>query len=152
MTVTNFGHEQEAIPPGTVIMWQDPDNIPAGWVICDGSNGTPDLLDRFVKCDTTSGEVGGQHTLTLAQEQLPPHTHTGTTSTDGDHTHDYRAYPSGAHTQDVNSWQPWGDGDYTQTTTEDGAHEHTLDVEQTGGGESIDNRPPFYELLFIMRS
>ena len=32
------------IPSGTIWMWHGTvDNIPEGWAICDGNNGTPDL-------------------------------------------------------------------------------------------------------------
>lgn len=37
-------------------------NIPKGWVLCDGNNGTPDLRDRFVVAAEntyTPGDSGG---------------------------------------------------------------------------------------------
>jgi len=38
-----------AIPSGVIVMWSGTiANIPEGWVICDGTNGTPDLTDRFI--------------------------------------------------------------------------------------------------------
>jgi len=45
-------------------MWSGAlDAIPAGWSLCDGSNGTPDLTDTFVKGvadpNTDPGTVGG---------------------------------------------------------------------------------------------
>ena len=31
------------------MIWSGPTNqIPTGWILCDGSNGSPDLRDRFV--------------------------------------------------------------------------------------------------------
>ena len=36
------------VPKGGIIMWSDPVNIPSGWAICNGANGTPDLRDRFI--------------------------------------------------------------------------------------------------------
>lgn len=40
---------KSALPAGAIIMWSgDADNIPEGWVLCDGSKGTPDLTDRFI--------------------------------------------------------------------------------------------------------
>ncbi|HKS36366.1 MAG TPA: hypothetical protein VJW76_04190 [Verrucomicrobiae bacterium] len=37
------------VPRGSIVMWSgSPTNIPSGWALCDGSNGTPDLSDRFV--------------------------------------------------------------------------------------------------------
>lgn len=35
------------IPSGSVIMYSRP-QIPSGWALCDGENGTPDLRDKFV--------------------------------------------------------------------------------------------------------
>lgn len=38
-----------AVPSGAILMWSGTiSNIPSGWVLCDGTNGTPDLRDRFV--------------------------------------------------------------------------------------------------------
>ena len=37
------------VPSGGVILWHGASNaVPKGWAICDGTNGTPDLRDRFV--------------------------------------------------------------------------------------------------------
>lgn len=37
------------VPVGTISMWVGSvGDIPAGWHLCDGTNGTPDLRDRFV--------------------------------------------------------------------------------------------------------
>ena len=37
------------VPAGGIILWSgNIASIPEGWVLCDGSNGTPDLRDRFV--------------------------------------------------------------------------------------------------------
>ncbi len=41
--------ENHLVPPGGIIMWSGAINdIPVGWALCDGSNGTPDLRDRFI--------------------------------------------------------------------------------------------------------
>src|SRR5262245_17336895 len=38
-----------AVPKGAILMWSGAlDAIPAGWALCDGREGTPDLRDRFV--------------------------------------------------------------------------------------------------------
>lgn len=40
---------ETSIPAGCILMWSGAiADIPAGWVLCDGNNGTPDLRDRFV--------------------------------------------------------------------------------------------------------
>lgn len=58
---------------------------PNGWHICDGTNGTPDLRNRFVVSQGGSfpfGTTGGSATQTLAANNLPPHSHV----TFGNHT------------------------------------------------------------------
>lgn len=65
-------------------------DIPEGWVICDGTNGTPDLTDRFIKAATSDNDVGesnntdldqnettGEYTnyLTIKNYNLPQHNH-----------------------------------------------------------------------------
>ncbi|RAP32638.1 hypothetical protein DID75_04440 [Candidatus Marinamargulisbacteria bacterium SCGC AG-410-N11] len=38
----------QLLPEGSIIMWFKGD-IPAGWTLCDGNNGTPNLVDEFIK-------------------------------------------------------------------------------------------------------
>ena len=48
-----------AVPSGGIIMWSGSiGSIPSGYVLCNGSNGTPDLRDRFVVGSGTSYSVG----------------------------------------------------------------------------------------------
>ena len=38
-----------SLPTGIICLWYGAIvNIPAGWIICDGNNGTPDLRDKFI--------------------------------------------------------------------------------------------------------
>ena len=68
---------RDVVPPGLIIVWGgDPKNIPNGWVLCDGSNGTPDLRDKFVFGSTYSGSGGGKFSVKLKQSDLPNHNHT----------------------------------------------------------------------------
>jgi len=39
-------------------------NVPDGWILCDGNNGTKNLIDFFIKGDNTSGNNGGSSTHT----------------------------------------------------------------------------------------
>src|SRR3990172_3920103 len=63
--------EGSGIPSGGIILWSGPaDQIPSGWALCDGANGTPDLRDRFVvgagggyEIGATGGEA--KHPLTI---------------------------------------------------------------------------------------
>jgi microcystin-dependent protein len=83
---------QSAIPVGLITMWSGSIvSIPAGWALCNGTSGTPDLRDRFVVGAGSTyavGATGGENTVTLDTTQIPSHTHTGTTAnTDLAHTH-----------------------------------------------------------------
>lgn len=75
------------IPSGTIVMFSGLiANIPDGWAFCNGSNGTPDLRNKFIRCSNTDagtadnpGDTGGTddpqpHTLT--EGEMPSHTHT----------------------------------------------------------------------------
>lgn len=49
-----------AFPAGMIVMWNGPGTlIPAGWVLCDGRNGTPDLRSKFVLGGSDAGAGGG---------------------------------------------------------------------------------------------
>lgn len=75
--VTGTMNNVDPFPSGGIIMWSGTSgNIPAGWVLCDGSNGAPDLRDRFIVGagnTYTEGAVGG----------APTHNHGGITPEGG---------------------------------------------------------------------
>jgi len=83
------------IPSGGIIMWSGAVSaIPAGWVLCNGSNSSPDLRNRFVVGAGSSYAVnatGGTDSVSLSTANIPAHSHSfsgsGTTSTIGDHIH-----------------------------------------------------------------
>lgn len=59
------------VPPGVIVAWSGVlSSIPSGWLLCDGNNGTPNLIDRFLQGITTAatnpGTTGGSHTKTVA--------------------------------------------------------------------------------------
>lgn len=142
-----------SIPQGGIIMWSGSvDQIPEGWALCDGNNGTPDLRDRFIVGVGSSypmGATGGVATNNIS--------HTHTISPDGAHTHTY----SGT-TGVNNDTEPAGGGsgstvadsshyhNYSGTTSSNGTHSHG-GVTSTGGSASLENRPPYYALVFIMK-
>lgn len=73
------------LPTGCIILWYgSTSTIPAGWALCDGANGTPDLRSKFVIGAGSSYAVsgtGGSNTVTLSVANIPAHTHTGSGTT-----------------------------------------------------------------------
>lgn len=89
-----------SIPAGIIAMWGGLlANIPSGWVLCDGANGTPDLRSRFIKgavAGVNPGATGGAATHTHADHSSL--THAGTAVADhASHTHTYTQVPNHVH-------------------------------------------------------
>ena len=85
----------EAIPKGIVAMWAgELINIPTGWKLCDGQEGRPNMLARFVRGISNNtanpGTIGGQDAITLSETHLPAHEHSI-----GSHTHSISAHAHG---------------------------------------------------------
>lgn len=47
---------KNALPKGSIVMFNNADKIPDKWQICDGTNGTPNLIDKFIKAGMTLKE------------------------------------------------------------------------------------------------
>lgn len=45
-----------SLPKGSIIMWHG-DNIPEGWSLCDGTQGTPNLREMFVVNSDTNATL-----------------------------------------------------------------------------------------------
>jgi microcystin-dependent protein len=170
--------EAGAMPAGGIIMWSGSvASIPSGYVLCNGSNGAPDLRDRFLVgagSTYTPGDTGGSASVTLSTSQIPAHnhtgvtggqsanhTHTGTTSTDGAHIHNFTVN-LGPTTGSV-AQAGAGGASGTAGTDSQGSHNHTFTtgfvsndhthvIGTEGGGGSHENRPPYYALCFIMKT
>lgn len=68
---------------GDVALWLGSHaTIPVGWALCDGNNGTPNLVDKFIKLNPSAGAstTGGSNTHTHSAQT---HSH----SSNGTHTH-----------------------------------------------------------------
>ena len=67
------------LPKGSIIMFNSTQNIPDGWCICDGTNGTPNLIGKFIKAGnsltTNKTDLDENNYLTINQENLPNHSH-----------------------------------------------------------------------------
>lgn len=59
-------------------------SIPAGWELCDGNNGTPNLTDRFILGSNSNfNQIGGAFEYRLTADQIPLGNHPGIASRDG---------------------------------------------------------------------
>lgn len=151
-----------SIPKGIICMWSGlMEDIPNGWHLCDGSDGTPDLRNRFIVGIGSKygvGDTGGNDSITLTESQMPLHNHSGstgnntsssqtiTTSKDGSHTHTAQS-SSNTHNHEYHPYKyNWNSGEangkgsgrivsITESTTTlktvNDTHVHTISVYQT---------------------
>jgi hypothetical protein len=91
-----IGAPAGVIPSGLIAMWKGSiASIPAGWALCNGANGTPDLRDKFVV--GADADVAGAAASTVAGAAAQSGgTASATTSSAGLHAHTDPA--SGAYT------------------------------------------------------
>lgn len=66
---------KNSLPKGSIIMFNNADKIPDKWQICDGTNGTPNLIDKFIKAG-----------ITLKEESIELTKYTNSTETPGETT------------------------------------------------------------------
>ncbi len=149
------------IPRGIIAMWSGTrDDIPAGWALCDGTNGTPDLQGRFIIGATRAdipdrndrggvniepGATGGERNTTLAESQIPSHKHS------------YNTWDA----QVGNGADRYGsiiksNAYYCREQNQSGGAEdwnclYRADSLATGGGQAHNNMPPYYALAYIMK-
>jgi hypothetical protein len=182
-TVSNHTHAGfEPFPTGAIVIWTGAiGSIPSGWVLCNGSNGTPDLRDRFILSVATAAEnpgtTGGATNPTISAANMASHTHTGTINADGSsHSHTYSVPSSGSHNHTYTSPSSTSRQEYTTTgpstwvnnaffqdapasanqshtiTLDPGAsHTHGFTSGSNGSGTAIDARPVYYTVAFIQK-
>ena len=98
-----------ALPVGTIGIWSGTiATIPAGWQLCNGTNGTPDMRNRFAVAAGSTyniGDTGGFAAISLTTTQMREHNHTLSVSLSaaGDHTHSITTNTGGAHTHATGS-------------------------------------------------
>ena len=62
---------KNSLPKGSIIMFNSAENIPDKWQICDGTNGTPNLVDKFIKAGTTLKEESVELTKYTNSTETP---------------------------------------------------------------------------------
>lgn len=77
---------KNTLPKGSIVMFNNANKIPDKWQICDGTNGTPNLIDKFIKAGMTLKEESIELTkyTNSTTETTPPEETTsegGTTET-----------------------------------------------------------------------
>jgi hypothetical protein len=138
------------VPTGVITLWYGAIvNIPSGWFLCDGANGTPDLRDRFIVGAGSTYAVAA--TGGSANATLPSHSHTATSSvTDPGHAHSYNqpvasdaANPPGA-----SGSQPSA----TVTANAFTGISVSTTISTEGSSATNANLPPYYALAYIMKA
>ena len=145
------------VPSGLIAIWSGSlGSIPSGWVLCNGSNGTPDLRNSFILGAGSTYAVGT--TGGSADAIVVSHTHTATsTVTDPSHFH----APGSANNFWGNnafggspSGSPIGATSGTSAQTANATTGITVATTNASTGVSGTNAnlPPYYALAFIMKS
>jgi len=119
------------IPSGGIIAWSGNEtNIPEGYALCDGTNGTPDLRDRFIlgaNSNHAIGSIGGEETHLLTKSEMPAHSHSTYYGTDSMGRYPYKESGNGS-------------------TSSLG-----LSTSSVGDNQPHNNMPPYYALCYIMK-
>jgi len=159
----NFMATGEVIPTGLIIMWHGLlANIPTGWDLCDGTNGTPDLRNSFIRGAANAanpGTTGGSATHT--HDSHAAQTHSGTAATDhpalthsggavGNHTQLTDAFTSSPTISTLSS--------NTHSVTQASQHAaraHSVTQPSQHGAEShssSSSEPAYYTVAFLRKS
>jgi microcystin-dependent protein len=132
------------VPKGLISMWSGAiGDIPEGWTLCNGDNGTPNLSGMFIVGYNNAdadyndvGKTGGAKTVTLTVDQMPAHKHLAVSG---------RFLYGSA-----------GMGNLSTATQDavrnDGSNRTNDGLQNTGGGQPHENRPPYYTLAYIMKT
>jgi len=142
------------VPVGGIIMWSGTiANIPTGWALCNGSNSTPDLRNRFIVgahsgagtgITSTTGPTFSTTTGALSANYTPG-------NTGGETSHQLTIAELAAHNHTADLYR--GEGSSFAGGTSAQQQLNSAAATTTVGGDNYhENRPPYYALAFIMRT
>jgi hypothetical protein len=145
-----------SLPTGCILLWSGSiGSIPAGFALCNGLNGTPDLRDRFVvgagstyAVDATGGS---------ANAIVVSHTHTASSTsvvTDPGHVHNTSLHNGTTNFGNNYSGAPFtasGSAD-TGSATTGITVATTTTVDSAGNSGTNANLPPYYALCYIQKT
>ena len=165
------GYVDASFPVGGIIMWSGSiASIPSGWALCNGTNGTPDLRDRFVVGAGSTYAVGA--TGGSANAIVVAHSHAISSTAASGGTHQHFVVTNGTHggegglstTTYIGRRSAWNSDfsyDFATASSEAnigltsnaGAHTHSItSTASTEGSSGINaNLPPYYALAYIMK-
>jgi hypothetical protein len=149
--ITTIPTATPSIPSGCILIWSGSiGSVPSGFLLCDGTNGTPDLRNSFV--------LGAGNTYAVAQTGgsadaiVVSHTHTATSVvTDPGHSHtipgNFSTYGGGNSSGANNTFglQPNTNSSTTGITV-------ATTNSTTGVSGTNANLPPYYALAYIMKT
>lgn len=148
------------VEPGLIIWWYGAiANIPAGWVLCDGNNATPDLRGRFnygAGGTANPGATGGSATFTVTGT-LAVGSHSVTIAEMAAHYHpfddNYQSNPFGelsAGTTDCRG--PYPQAGTTSNAGSGAGHGHSAAEGTAVTGNAVASLPHYYALALIMKT
>jgi hypothetical protein len=136
------------IPTGMISLWYGAiGSVPSGWYLCDGSNGTPDLRNRFVVGAGSTYSVAA--TGGSADAVVVTHTHTATSTvseTPHSHTYNTPASPGASGTGGLGSA-----GSASTSAVSTGLTVATTNANAGVSGTNA-NLPPYYALAYVMKA
>ena len=131
-----------SVPSGLISLWSGSTaSIPSGWVLCDGTNSTPDLRNRFI--------VGAGNTYAVdatggsADAVVVSHTHG---VDDPGHKHTYTNFVS------LGADGSGGNAQLSSKTSNTSTVTTGIEIESAGVSGTNKNLPPYYALAYIMKT
>ena len=152
--------DQENVLPRGIIAMFSGSQAPQGWAFCDGSNGTPDLRDRFIKGSSTistgTGTGGSKSIVFTPAGSVTVEPHALTIEEMPNHNHKFTGSDNSSSKGYVLAQMKVGPlnkpESYHQSISEEGggkAHKHSASF--TGKSSTISIEPQYYALAFIMK-